>query len=539
MKLSKGKRGVCAGGHPLTVEAGRKAFEAGGNAIDAAVAAQLMACVAEPLLTGLGGGGLALLKTANQCKVLDFFSDRPGLGPKRPFAPLDKVSVSFGVDVQEFSYGVASVAIPGMIPGLWELHQAGGVLPLPMLARWAADVADQGTTVSDGLSKSIKALAPIIEKDQYLLPRFFTQTEDGADLYVGAGHHYAFPELSETLMRWASGGPDELFSGSCLKAILDTLGQFAPLGQHDFAHYQTRWLNPLSKSFKAGEHEFKISTPTLPSQGGVQILALIEDLSIGLQTLRQKQANLDPFGHEVIGLLAYIMREHEAKKGELWPSPLLGASPEQALNTFWQSKLGFTTHISTYDAQGNAVGITSSLGETAGVSVESLGLLLNNFMGEEDVAPSHCLPAIGERLFTMCSPSLLEINHPYQGVQGYMLGSGGSSRIRSIIAHGIMYLSQGLLALGDDLDQVVKAPRIHCEDNKLRIETFQRSANIIEQVGVYLEQNAKQDSTQELPELIAFDDLNLFFGGLHLTSGGIHGLGGAGDPRRSGAVAVV
>ena len=59
MKLSKGKRGVCAGGHPLTVEAGRRAFEAGGNAIDAAVAAQLMACVAEPLLTGLGGGGLA------------------------------------------------------------------------------------------------------------------------------------------------------------------------------------------------------------------------------------------------------------------------------------------------------------------------------------------------------------------------------------------------------------------------------------------------------------------------------------------------
>ena len=69
MERSQGERGVCAGGHPLTVEAGRRAFEAGGNAIDAAVAAQLMATVAEPLLTGLGGGGVALLKRGSKRKA--------------------------------------------------------------------------------------------------------------------------------------------------------------------------------------------------------------------------------------------------------------------------------------------------------------------------------------------------------------------------------------------------------------------------------------------------------------------------------------
>ena len=116
------------------------------------------------------------------------------------------------------------------------------------------------------------------------------------------------------------------------------------------------------------------------------------------------------------------MREHESHKGNTWPSPLLSQDLSNPIHSFWQSKLGFTTHISTYDAQGNAVGITSSLGETAGLSVEPLGLLLNNFMGEEDVAPPHCLPAKGERLFTMCSPSLLEIDHAQQGLQGYMLG---------------------------------------------------------------------------------------------------------------------
>ena len=534
MKLSKGKRGVCAGGHPLTVEAGRKAFEAGGNAVDAAVAAQLMACVAEPLLTGLGGGGLALLKTTQSCQVLDFFSDRPGLGPTRPFAPLEKVAVSFGADLQEFSYGVASVAIPGMIPGLWELHKAGGVLPLPMMARWAADVADQGLEVSAGLSKSINALAPILEKDSYLKPKFFTTDADNNAQVVNAGHRYAFPELSETLMRWASGGPQELFSGDCLKTILETLGNFAPLGQADFDHYTPRWTQALSKAFKVGGQDFKLSTPALPSQGGVQILALIEDFSQRLEALRQTHNSptpLDPFGAEVICMITEIMRVHEAQKGSTWPSPLLSQDLSNPLHTFWQSKLGFTTHISTYDAQGNAVGITSSLGETAGLSVEPLGLLLNNFMGEEDVAPPHCLPARGERLFTMCSPSLLEIDHPQQGLQGYMLGSGGSSRIRSIIAHGVMYLSQGLLGLGDDLQEAVQAPRIHCEDHKLRIETFQREAHTVEQVKEYF----KQDDL----EIIKFDDMNLFFGGLHLASGGVQGLGGAGDPRRSGSVAIV
>ena len=348
---------------------------------------------------------------------------------------------------------------------------------------------------------------------------------------MGAGYRYDFPELSETLMRWASGGPKELFSGDCLKIILEALGNFAPLGQADFEHYSPRWVQPLSKSFKAGGQECKLSTPTLPSQGGVQILALVEEFSQRLKSLRQYHKSLDPLGAEVICLITEIMRAHESQKGSNWPSPLLSQDLGNPMHAFWQSKLGFTTHISTYDAQGNAVGITSSLGETAGFSVEPLGLLLNNFMGEEDVAPPHCLPAKGERLFTMCSPSLLEIDHPHQGVQGYMLGSGGSSRIRSIIAHGIMYLSEGLLGLGDDLQEAVQAPRIHCEDDKLRIETFLRETNTLQKVKEHFEHD-------EL-EIITFDDMNLFFGGLHLASGGAVGLGGAGDPRRSGAVSIV
>ena len=519
----RGLRGVCSGGHPLTSEAGRRAFEAGGNAIDAAVAAQLMATVAEPLLTGLGGGGLAMLKRGTRYDLLDCFSNRPGLGPKRPFAPLEHVDVEFGVDVQRFSYGVSSVATPGMIHGLWALHRAGGVLPLPKLARWAADVADRGLEVSIGLSKSIKALAPIIVNDPYLEAKFFVDGPSGRTV-ASAGHPYALPELSETLMRWASGGPAAIFSGSTLRAIMEALGEFAALGVHDLESYDVHWRSPRLTELKTRQRPARMWTSGLPSQGGVQISALIEHAASALTSLG-KEEMVEPLGVKAVEIIAEAMRALESKKGSNWPAPLVSAQPN-----LWRNQLGFTTHLSTYDDQGNAVGITSSLGETAGVSVDSLGLLLNNFMGEEDVAPPRCLPMVGERLFTMCSPTLLEIDH-LEGIQGYMLGSGGSSRIRSVIAHGVLYLVDGLLGLGGDLNGAVKAPRIHLEGGKLRLETFDRPEGLVDEVRQSCE--AREES------LVCFEDLNLFFGGLHLASGGALGLGGAGDPRRSGSVSFV
>lgn len=516
-------KGVCAGGNPYTVQAGKQAFEAGGNAIDAAVAAQLMAMVAEPLLTGLGGGGIATIHHEGKTKVLDFFSTMPGISHQGPVAPLDHVEISFGPDTQKFSYGLASVATPGMIQGLWTLHKAGGRLPLPMLARWAADQAEKGLEVSRGLSRSIDALTVIIKLDDYLAPKFF----DAQGQAVKEGHHYDLKEMSETLMRWAEGGPKALLSGAPLQDLFDVLGPFAPLGLQDILDYQVHWRNARKQEYNIGKHARScIWTPDLPSQGGSQILALLRELQRldDAQHFALHQAPFDPLDHAFVEWFADAMQSVEQKKGPEWPRPLLDEDHPYA--EYWHSSsAGFTTHISTADSQGTLVGITSSLGETAGISVAKQGLILNNFLGETDVAPPHCLPKPGQRLFTMCAPTLIQRS---SDAAMYMLGSGGSSRIRSVILHGIVYLLDQRWSKKFSINEVVRAARCHLEAGKLRVETQGRSKECMQKL-----------SENWGDALIPFEGENLYFGGLHMSGVSPMGLLGAGDLRRSGSHIIV
>src|SRR5437764_1052125 len=110
-------RGAVAGGHPQTAQAGARVLEAGGNAVDAAVAAALVSWVAESPLTGPGSGGFMLVHRARDrsTRVFDFFVAVPGLAlANRELADMDRVDVDFsGGSTQIFHIGAASCAVPG------------------------------------------------------------------------------------------------------------------------------------------------------------------------------------------------------------------------------------------------------------------------------------------------------------------------------------------------------------------------------------------------------------------------------------------
>src|SRR5947207_2986408 len=126
-------RGAVAAGHPLTAEAGARVLDAGGNAVDAAVAAALVSWVAESPLTGPGAGGFMLVHRAadRSTRMFDFFVAFPGLGlPDAAHTEMDSVDVDFsGGSTQVFHIGGASVAVPGAALGLEQAHRLFGTLP--------------------------------------------------------------------------------------------------------------------------------------------------------------------------------------------------------------------------------------------------------------------------------------------------------------------------------------------------------------------------------------------------------------------------
>ena len=123
--IARRMKGVVAAGHPLTADAGAQVLRAGGNAVDAALAAMAASFVAEPQLTGLGAGGFMLVAEPGEAPaLLDFFVSTSGVGadPSRR-APLVAAEVFFGTVAQVFHVGPSSCGVYGTPAGMCEAHR--------------------------------------------------------------------------------------------------------------------------------------------------------------------------------------------------------------------------------------------------------------------------------------------------------------------------------------------------------------------------------------------------------------------------------
>src|SRR5918911_1539744 len=159
-------RGAVAAGHPLTAEAGARALAAGGNAVDACVAAAFAATVTESPLTSPGAGGFMLVHRAREgtTRLVDFFVAAPGLGLKRPRGgEMQVVDVGFGeTTTQPFRIGPASAAVPGIVAGLEAAHRAYGRLTWPELLAPAAALAREGIELTRPQAHLHALLDPIL-----------------------------------------------------------------------------------------------------------------------------------------------------------------------------------------------------------------------------------------------------------------------------------------------------------------------------------------------------------------------------------------
>ena len=417
-------RGCVAAGSQLTVEAGLRAFEAGGNAVDAAVAAKLMACVAEPLLTGLGGAGISTVKVGESVHVVDFFTAMPGRGHIGALPEMETVTLDFGPTTQDFHVGPASVAVPGQPFGLWELHRRFGLVPFDVLVEPAVAACTAGVPVTPGFEEVGGLLWPI-ELLSHEAEALFGQ--NGRDR-PREGQTFHNPDLADTLRLFAADGPRAFRDGDLGRAILAALGRDTMLTQRDLLAYQVA-VRPAATMQRGRAW---VGVPGLPSHGGLSVLAALEQLG----------ALPEPFSAGHVRTMASAMDRASVPMGA-----------------------GHTTHVSAVDANGDACAITSSLGETAGVVPAGTGLRINNFLGEDDVNPPHREFIPGERMVTMMTPTVV-----FGPDEVWALGSGGCSRIRSAVLHAIVHL------VDHDLppERAANGPRCHMEDGLLRVEVYDR-----------------------------------------------------------------
>jgi gamma-glutamyltranspeptidase/glutathione hydrolase len=512
-------------GDPQTAAAGTAMLKAGGNCVDAAVAATFAACIAEPVLTGPLGGGFAMVSLPQQPpQAWPFFARVPGQASQTLHSQdFQALTVSFGPTTQTFYAGRGTAAVPLLTPGLLTLHRQHGRLPLTQIVQPAVQLCRQGAHISSTLAPIVRILEPIVTLTPAVQHRFAPQ-----GTCLAAGDVFYNPTLAVALEKIATGTTDWLY---------DALFQLCqpPFGSIEPADCSTLAIQPQAPLSLSLPNDTLVLTQPPPSLAGMLVhlglKMLAEHLKPNWQnetevytalfhclafTQKMRTQHVDPAANS--GLHALENIAHTFTTPEFWHQVDFSA---HGVKPSVGSHLGSTTHISAIDQDGGVCCITSSNGEGCGHIVPELGVMANNFLGEEDINPQGLLQATpGSHMVSMMCPTVVQ----QHGKPLLALGTGGSNRIRTALLQTLAHFILGKT----NLDQAVHAPRIHYEGQTLYVER---------QIGTRRLQPATLAALTHLSQgdIVFFDSPNMFFGGVHIAGLPL----GIGDIRRSGTVATV
>jgi gamma-glutamyltranspeptidase / glutathione hydrolase len=513
--MGKYSGGVIAAGHEQTVLAAKTILEDGGNAFDAAVAAHLAACIAEPVLASLAGGGFLLARTSGGMDILyDFFVQTP-VKKRKGDVEFYPIMGNFGETEQEFHIGAGSAATPGTVKGLFAIHRELCTMPMEELARPAIDMGRNGIRMNHFQAYILQIIKPIYLATPGAVAIFGSPGGDGL---IKEGELFRQPELADTIDALTHEGDDLFYRGGLAKQISRLCAEHGShLSARDLAGYEVIRRMPLDVTYRGN----RLLTNPAPSSGGMLIafaLKLLEE--IPAEVISEKTEN-----GEWLQLLAGIQKmtdrvrvddasasENGHPPADLLDSRLLHTYREQIRNNPRFSR--GTTQISIIDREGNMAALSASNGEGSGLVVPGTGIMLNNMLGEEDLNPGGFGNwACNSRMTSMMAPSILLM----PGNKSVALGSGGSNRLRTAILQVILNLTDR----GMTSAEAVNNPRIHYENGTLSVEEGFSADELNELTGEY-------------PDHKIWNSKNLFFGGVHVAGQAGENFFGAGDPRRGG-----
>lgn len=469
---------------PPAADAGKQILDAGGNAVDAVIAAGFAQGVAAPFMTGIGG-------------TAKFHVYRPDIGRSVVFNATVAVGSRpvpaawaeellgraetigrFNLRSRENSVGYWSIMVPGFVRGCWTAFRrfGSGRLSWADLLAPAIQLAGKGLAIDPAVARFWTEGEP--QAGYPPLSGQLHTTAEASRVYLkpdgsryGEGDVFVNADLARTLERLAEAGGEDFYSGEIGRAIAaDLAAHGCTVTAEDLAAYQAEEVEPIEGRFRG----LRVVTPPAPTVGPLllEMLQMIERLDA-----RALGHNTPPY----VDLLARVQRAAFSDGSRLKGARPTGGleagdpgSPERA--AYWADRIQRggrmivrrgavvdegTTHVTCVDAEGGVAGFTHSIGTGAGSGVitPGLGFLYNNFLGHFNPVPGYPNSIEpGKRQGGGPPTILFDGDRPAMGI-----GAPGGSRLLTsmvqVIANAIDH--------GLPMAEAVSVPRFHSEEEQI------------------------------------------------------------------------
>lgn len=453
-------------------QVGAEIMAKGGNAVDAAVAMGFALGVCEPFTSGLGGGGLATIHTA---EGENFFIDFREVAPAA--ATLDLYVDASGENNGNTKEGGLASGVPGEVAGLLYLLEHHGTMSREEVMEPAIRIANEGFTVS---AYCANAISDAYEKTQKF-PEMSKVYLDENGLPWEEGSVITNPDLGKALQLIADQGADAFYKGEIGEAMVATLAKYdGVMTMEDLAGYEVHELKPVTGDYRG----YTVISSPPPSSGGthlIEILNILENFDM---------ASMEVNSAEYVHLFAETFKLAFADRAKYmadtnFVTVPLGGLTSQAyadkraqdidLNVAMEQAAPDdpspyehtdTTHFSVADVDGNCVAITKTINYYfgSGVMVDGYGFMMNNQM-DDFSTDSESVNKIepGKKPLSSMSPTV--VLKP-DGSPFLVLGTPGGSRIFSGVAEVISRVIDSKM----DLHTAISVPKIWNCSNKNNLQ---------------------------------------------------------------------
>ncbi len=465
--------GMVVAAQPEAVEAGAATLRAGGNAVDAAIAAGLVAGVVDPQMCGIAGFGNIQVYLPDQGvhRCIDFHAKSPAATKPDQWEDLivgeTRDGFGFVLEGNVNDVGYQSIATPGSLLAYFEAQTTWGVHDWDRIVAPAIEWAQQGFAVrpqvtgwwSDGASMG---RADNIERLRH--------SSTGRDIYFRpdgsvkrVGDVVANPDLAETLRLIAAGGADVFYNGRIAERIAeDMAANGGLLTDADLSSYRTTGNDPLRGTYRGLD-----VTSNHPPGGGVMVIEMLNILEnfdlaalghnqvdyVRTVTEAMKRATVDKDrfvgdpAHVDVPVDRLLSKEHGADHAR----SIEDGHRASVARVAYEPK--DTTHVCVVDADGNAASMTHSLGMPSGVITDGLGFMYNGCMAVFDPRPGQANSlAPGKSRFSSLCPTMVFDNDQLR----YVVGAPGGTQI----AMGVTQVLLNAIDFDMSMIEAVSAPRV-------------------------------------------------------------------------------